>query len=67
MYAYYTNGMVMEYIIDDRDKDEQFIMTVTDIDLNKENSISTTDYNIMDMSSMMPDEEAENEESVEED
>jgi len=56
-YAYYTDGVVMEYIIEDKQDGDRSVMTVTDIDLNKKNSINTMGYTIMDMSGMMPDEE----------
>ncbi len=49
MYAYYTNGVVMEYILEDNSNNEKTVMTVTDIDLNKKNSISTHGYSIMNM------------------
>jgi len=53
MYAYYTNGMVMEYILEDTADDTRTVMTVTDIDLNRKNSVSTQGYTIMNMAGMM--------------
>lgn len=53
-YAYYTDGVVMEYIIEDKKDGDKSIMTVTDIDLNKKKSFNTMGYTIMDMSGMMP-------------
>lgn len=60
-YAYYTDGVVMEYIIEDKKDGDRSVMTVTDIDLNKKNSFNTMGYTIMDMSGMMPEEENESE------
>jgi hypothetical protein len=54
MYAYNTKGVVMEYIIEDTSRNEKTEMTVTDIDLNKNNSISTKGYNIMSMDVQIP-------------
>lgn len=62
-YAYYTDGLVMEYVIEDRKDGDKSVMTVTDIDLNKKKSFNTMGYTIMDMSGMMPDEEANTEEA----
>ncbi|MDF1572491.1 MAG: DUF4412 domain-containing protein [Bacteroidales bacterium] len=56
-YAYYTDGVVMEYIIEDKKDGDKSVMTVTDIDLSKKSSFNTMGYTIMDMSGMMPDEE----------
>jgi len=53
-YAYATNGMVMEYILEDLADKKRTVMTVTDIDLDHKNSINTGEYNIMNMSGMMP-------------
>jgi hypothetical protein len=60
-YAYYTDGVVMEYIIEDRKDGDKSVMTVTDIDLNKKKSFNTMGYTIMDMSGMMPDPEEDTE------
>lgn len=54
MYAYATKGMVMEYILEDLADKTRTVMTVTEIDLNRKNSINTGEYNIMNMSGMMP-------------
>ena len=56
-YAYYTDGVVMEYIIEDKDNGDKDVMTVTDIDLDSKKSFATMGYNIMDMSGLMPDED----------
>jgi hypothetical protein len=64
-YAYYTNGMVMEYIIEDASANEKSVMTVTDIDLSKNNTISTQGYMIMNMSDAMEAAEEEGEEDDE--
>lgn len=56
-YAYYTDGVVMEYIIEDKKDGDKSVMTVTDIDLNKKKSFNTMGYTIIDMSGMMPEEE----------
>lgn len=53
MYAYYTDGMVLEYVLEEKDGSSKYMMNVTDIDLNRKNSISTIGYSIMDMSGMM--------------
>jgi len=62
MYAYYTNGFVMEYEIEQKDDHEKSIMTVTDIDVDNVTSIRTGGYTIMNMGAMeglMGDEEEE--------
>jgi len=64
-YAYYTDGLVMEYIIEDRKDGDKSVMTVTDIDLSKKSSFNTMGYTIMDMSGMMPEEEPGTENSGE--
>jgi hypothetical protein len=63
-YAYYTDGVVMEYIIEDKKDGDKSVMTVTEINLNKNTSFNTMGYTIMDMSGMMPDEEEDSEDSV---
>lgn len=65
-YAYYTDGVVMEYIIEEKKDGDKQVMTVTDIDLNKKESINTMGYTIMDMSGMMPDDEENTEDAGEE-
>lgn len=64
-YAYYTDGLVMEYIIEDNKDGDKSVMTVTDIDLSKNSSFNTMGYTIMDMSGMMPDEEESSEDTGE--
>jgi hypothetical protein len=62
MHAYYTNGFVMEYEIEEKDDHEKSIMTVTDIDVDNVTSIKTGGYTIMNMGAMeglMEDEEEE--------
>jgi hypothetical protein len=49
LYAYNTKGFVMENIFEDKSSGEKTVMTVTEIDLNKKNSISTKGYEIMSM------------------
>lgn len=68
VHAYYTNGAVLEYIIEDPSENEKTVMTVTDIDMNKNNSISTQGYMIMNMGDAMEaaDEEAGEAEAEEE-
>ena len=53
VYAYNTNGTVLEYIIEDPSENEKTVMTVTDIDMNMSNSISTQGYMIMNMGDAM--------------
>ncbi len=59
MHAYYTNGTVMEYITEYKDNNHKTVMQVTDIDLNKRNSISTQGYNIISMGAVVPEPEKE--------
>jgi hypothetical protein len=66
VYAYYTNGTVLEYIIEDPSEKEKTVMTVTDIDMNKSNSISTQGYMIMNMGDTMDAEEEDDTEEAEE-
>lgn len=47
VYAYNTNGVVMENIYEDKENDKKTVMTVTDIDLNKSSSFSTMGYTII--------------------
>ncbi len=47
MYAHYTDGFVMEYVIEEKDDHEKTVMTVTDIDVKNETRIKTTGYTIM--------------------
>lgn len=56
MYAYAADGAVMEYIIENKSNDDKTVMTVTDIDLNKRNTISTSGYTIMNMGAVPEDE-----------
>ncbi len=51
-YAYYTDGFVLEYIIEEKDNDEKTVMTVTDIDVNSKTSIKTAGYTIMSIGAM---------------
>lgn len=52
MQAYNTKGTVMEYISEDKERKEMTVMTVTAVDLNKRNTISTAGYAIMNMGSV---------------
>lgn len=56
-HAAYMNGMVMEYDLLDKDDGSRTLMVVTDIDLNRSNTISTRNYNIMSMKGSSPEEE----------
>ena len=56
-HAAYMNGMVMEYDITQKDKGERTVMVVTDIDLNRSNTISTGNYTVMSMKGSSPEEE----------
>jgi hypothetical protein len=52
MQAYNTKGTVMEYISEEIERNEKTVMTVTAVDLNKRNTISTAGYAIMNMGSV---------------
>lgn len=52
LYAYYTNGFIMEYDIEEKDDHERSVMTVTDIDIDNVTSIKTGGYTIMNMGAM---------------
>jgi hypothetical protein len=68
MHAYYTRGAVMEYIVDYKNVDHKTVMLVTDIDMNKRNTISTRGYNIISMGALMQEPEKEgDQEAVESD
>jgi len=56
-HAAYMNGMVMEYDITEKDKGERTVMVVTDLDLNRSNTISTGNYAVMSMKGSSPEEE----------
>lgn len=47
VHATATNGMVLEYSLKDGNNGEQSIMTVTQIDLNANNSIIVSEYSVM--------------------
>ena len=49
MYAHSTSGTVLEYIMEDKKRDEKTVMQVTDIDMDKRKTISTAGYNIISM------------------
>jgi hypothetical protein len=51
-YAYYMDGLVMEYDITEKSDNDRMVMTVTDLDLNKTTSFNTGSYNIMSMGAM---------------
>ena len=68
MHAYYTNGTVMEYITEYKNNNHKTVMLVTDIDMNKRNTISTQGYNIISMGALMQEPEKEgDQEAVESD
>ena len=48
-HAAYMNGMVMEYEFLDKDEGDRMVMQVTEIDLNRNHSISTRGYAVMSM------------------
>lgn len=56
-HAAYMNGMVMEYDITEKDNGDRTVMVVTDIDLNRSNTISTRNYAVMSMKGSSPEEE----------
>lgn len=64
-HAAYTNGMVMEYDVLEKEDGERTIMKVIDLDLNRSHSIPTKGYAIMTMKNQSS--EDEDEESPEED
>lgn len=51
-YAYYMDGMVMEYDITDKSDNDRMVMTVTDLDLDRTTTFNTGAYNIMSMGAM---------------
>ncbi len=55
-HAAYMNGMVLEYDLLDKDDGERTVMVVTDIDLNRSNTISTRNYSVMSMKGASPEE-----------
>ncbi|MEX0987036.1 MAG: DUF4412 domain-containing protein [Bacteroidales bacterium] len=61
MHAYYTSGFVMEYITERLSDNKKVVMTVTDIDMNKRNSIGTDGYTIINMGTMMDEEPLDSE------
>lgn len=56
-HATYTNGMVMEYDVLDKDDGERTIMVVTDLDLKRSHSIPTRGYAVMTLKNQTPEEE----------
>ena len=56
-HAAYMNGMVMEYDITEKDNGERTVMVVTDLDLNRSNTITTRNYTVMSMKGSSPEEE----------
>ncbi len=51
-YAYYTDGFVLEYVIENKDDNEKTVMTITDIDTDKKTSVKTAGYTIMSIGAM---------------
>ena len=56
-HAAYMNGMVMEYDFLEKDGGDRTVMVVTDIDLNRSNTISTRNYSVMSMKGSSQEEE----------
>jgi len=56
-HAAYMNGMVMEYDFLEKDGGDRTVMVVTDIDLNRSNTISTYNYSVMSMKGSPQEEE----------
>ena len=56
-HAAYMNGMVMEYDFLEKDNGDRTVMVVTDIDLNRSNTISTRNYSVMSMKGSSQEEE----------
>ncbi len=65
-YAAYTNGMVMEYDVLDKEDGNRTVMKVIDIDLNRSHSIPTRGYAVMTMKNQSPEEEEESPEEEKE-
>lgn len=65
-HAAYTNGMVMEYDVLDKEDGERTIMKVIDIDLNRSHSIPTRGYAVMTMKNQSTEEEEESPEEEKE-
>ncbi len=63
-HAGYFNGMVLEYDYTDKEDGDRWVMQVTDIDLNRDHSISTREYAVLTMRNS--DQEEEGEEDPEE-
>ncbi len=62
LHAAYANGMVMEYEQVLKDSGERTVMQVTDIDLNRSYTISTSEYPVMGIKQGEPGTEEESEE-----
>ena len=56
-HAAYMNGMVMEYDFLEKDNGDRTVMVVTDIDLNRSNTISTSNYSVISMKGSSQEEE----------